>query len=442
MTQYVDELSTLEAERRAEAPPSAGGQRAPHPRYEELPGGFPMWLQEKLLVGQTPKEYVRGLFTPLGIAAGALILIALYLLALRFTQGLSAVTSASDVQPWGLFLSFGLFAGVPLSATGFVLGSAVYLFGMEEYHPVVKNAILLGLLGYFFAVLFLMTDLGRPWRIYYPMVVSWGPASVMFLVAWHVALYLSVQFLEFSPSMFEWLGLKSLRKWATSMTIGLTIFGVILSTLHQSALGAMFLLAPGKLHPLWYTPYIPWLFFVSAIATGLSMVIVVSALTVRFFREKADYHYLASIDGITLGLGKAASFVLLTYFGLKVIALAHGNNWDLLGTSWGYWWLVETIGFVALPCALFVLAGRRKSAGLTRFAALTTVVGVIVNRLNVSLIAFNWNLPERELANWQEVTIVIALFTIEVLVYRWIVNRMPVLRETTPERGRATVFYS
>ena len=399
-----------------------------------------LWLRDKILAGQPAREYVRGLLTPFNIVAGLVILVAVYLLTLRFTHGLAAVTSASDVQPWGLFLSLGLFAGVPLSATGFVLGSAVYLFVLKDYHPVVKNAILIGFLGYFFAVVFLLIDLGRPWRIYYPMFVSFGPGSVMFLVAWHVALYLSVQFLEFSPAIFDWLGSKRLRRWAASLTIGLTIFGVILSTLHQSALGAMFLLAPGKLHPLWYTPYIPWLFFVSAIATGLSMVIVVSALTLRFFRDKADFHYLASIDGITLGLGKAASFVLFTYFGLKLIALAHGHHWDLLGTAWGYWFLVEIIGFVLIPCILFGIGSRQGNVGMVRFTALVTIIGVIINRLNVSLIAFNWNLPHRELVNWEEATIAAAVFAVEIITYRWIVNRMPVLREH-PDYKEATPLY-
>ena len=374
--------------------------------------------------------------TPFNLTAGAIVLFGLYYIVLRFTQGLATVTSASDLQPWGLLLSWGLFAGVPLSATGFVLGTAVYLFGAKEYHPVVKNAILIGLLGYFFAVVYLLIDIGRPWRIVYPMFVSYGPASVMFLVAWHVALYLSCQALEFSPSALEWLGLKNLRKWAVSMTIGLTVLGVILSTLHQSALGAMFLLAPGKLHPLWYTPYLPWLFLVSAIAAALAMVIVVSALTKRFLKAHADREYLASLDKITLGLSKGAAYVLFTYFGLKLISIAHGNHWDLLATPWGYWFLTELLGFVLLPCFFFVLAGRWESLGLVRFTAAWTIIGVLLNRLNVSLIAFNWNLPDRELTNFQEVVIVLAITTIAILTYRWIVIRMPVLREH-PEYQRS-----
>jgi Ni/Fe-hydrogenase subunit HybB-like protein len=393
------------------------------------PGKVSTWIEDKIFAGQPFKEYANGLFTPFNVIAAALIIPGLYLIATRFLFGLAAVTSASDEQPWGLFLSLGLFAGVPWSATGFVIGTGVYVFGVKDYHPVVKNAVLIGFLGYLFAVVFLMIDLGRPWRIYYPMFISFGTASVMFLVAWHVALYLSVQFLEFSTSVFEWLGARGLRNWAKGMTVGLTIFGIILSTLHQSALGAMFLLAPGKLHPLWYTPYLPWLFLMSAIAVGLSAVIVVTALNVRFMKQKADFHYLASADRITLGLGKAASFVLASYFAFKVIALAHGDHWDLLNTSYGYWYGVEMIGFVLTPCIVYAVASKMRNVSLVRFAALITVVGVILNRLNISLITFNWNLPNREVFNPTEAIVVVSVLTIEVLVYRWIVNRMPVLRD-------------
>ena len=387
------------------------------------------WGRDRVFLGLTVPEYLKGLVTPFNIIAGIIVLVGLVLIVIRFSQGLGAVTAASQDHPWGLFLTWGLFSGVPLAATGFVIGTAVYLFGLKQYEPVVKNAILIGFLGYLFAVIFLLIDLGRPWRLPYPMFVSFGTASVLFLVAWHVGLYLSCQFLEFFPSIGEWGGWKTLRRWTLAITIGLTIFGVILSTLHQSALGAMFLLAPGKLHPLWYSPYLPMLFFVSAIAAGLCMVIFVSFLTQRFFKGQADSSYLASLDSITLGLGKAAAFVLISYFALKVVALAHGNNWDLLNTPYGYWFLVELLIFVLLPCFLFAFGVGRRKVGLMQFTAVLTIIGIVINRMNVSLIALNWQLPHREFFNWKEFLIVIAVITIEILVYRWIVNRMPVLRE-------------
>jgi Ni/Fe-hydrogenase subunit HybB-like protein len=386
------------------------------------------WIRDKLFMGLTIKEYVKTLITPINIAAGLVVAAGLYLILMRFLFGLSQVTEGSNEQPWGLFLSWGLFSGVPFSASGFVVGTAVYIFGLKKYQPIVKNAILLGLLGYLFAVIFLMIDLGRPWRIYYPMIISFGTASVMFLVAWHVALYLTVQVLEFSPSTLAWLGMRKVRKIVTGMTLGLTIFGVMLSTLHQSALSAMFLLAPGKLHPLWYTSYLPWLAFISAIGAALALVIVVSKLTQVFMKDRADAQYLASLDGITLGLGKAASFVLFTYVGLRLISVTHEDAWGYLNTPFGHWFLVEITIFVVLPF-LFFYGVHKRNIGLIQFTAVLTMVGIILNRFNISLIAFNWQLPNRELFFWKEAVIVAAVVIIEVLLYRWIVNRMPVLRQ-------------
>jgi len=393
------------------------------------------WVQENVFLGKPSGQYLKGLIGPLNIIAALIILVGLPLIVLRYLTGLAAVTHASNDQPWGLFLSWGLFCGVPLASTGFIMASTVYLFGLKEYYPLLRPAVLTGFIGYLFAVIYLLVDLGMPWRLPYPMFKSFGTGSVMFLVAWHVALYLSTQFVEFCPAVFEWLGADRWRRWALNVTIGATIFGVILSTLHQSALGALFLLAPAKLHPLWYSPYLPLLFFVSSIFGGLSMIIVESTLIRRFLPGRMDPANQLVLDRLTLGLGKGAALTLITYFALKMVALAHGNHWDLLATNYGMWFLVEIIVFVLLPCFLFVVGVRSARAGVVRLAAVVAILGVLANRFTVSMFAFNWQLPHREFFYWKEILVVGAILTIEIVVYRWIVNRLPVHKEHPHYRG-------
>jgi Ni/Fe-hydrogenase subunit HybB-like protein len=277
----------------------------------------------------------------------------------------------------------------------------------------------------------LIFDLGRYYRLPYPMFVSLGVNSILFLVAWHVALYLTCQFVELCPAIFEWFEMPRLRRWAVRVTLGATIFGVILSTLHQSALGSLFLLMPSKVHPLWYSVFIPVLFFVSAIIAGISMVIVESALSHRFFPGLVERNGVsrAQFDRLTIGLGKAVAITLVTYLGLKVLTVAHDHNWRWIATGYGAWWLVEVVGFVLLPACLFALGVRNENARLVRGTAVLTIVGIILNRLNLSVIAFNWNLADRYHPSWMEYTVTITLITMFILEFRWIVNRLPILHE-------------
>jgi len=373
----------------------------------------------------------KSIFSLFNLIALIVLGMGVYITYLRFTGGLAAVTNLSDYNPWGIWISFDLLCGVALAAGGYVTSSAVYLFGMKKYHSAVRPAILTGFLGYALVVLALQYDVGRPWRLPYPLVVQQGTTSVLFEVAICVATYLTVLFIEFSPAPLEWLGLKKARNIVVKLTILLTIFGVVLSTMHQSSLGSLFLIAPSKLHPLWYSPYIPIYFFVTSIIAGLSMVIFESTLSHRFFAFKMDETHLKEANGVTLGFGKAASYVLAGYFAIKVMGLASGNQWHYLKTGYGKWYLVELLGFVALPSLLYAFGVRTKNLLLIKFTSVLAVLGVILNRFNVCLIAFNWHLPssERYFPHWMEIAISVFIVMIGLLLYRFIVTRMPILYE-------------
>lgn len=385
-------------------------------------------LVNKLLLGLSIREYIiQALRNPMNWLLGAIFAIGIPMLIGRFINGLGSVTHASYDYPWGLFLGVGLFVMVPMSASGFMLGTTVELFGRKDFKPIERLALLNGLLGYFFAVVYLLVDLGQPWRLVYPMIVSFGPAAVLFLVAWHVATYLSVQIVELVPSLSEWMGWKKPQVVIKGMILGLTVAGIILSTLHQGALGALFNYAPGKVHPLWYSaPFLWFHFLCSSIFAGLSMVIVVSTICKKTMAWRCDANFLDNLDEITFGLAKGCVMALSTYLIIKIIAIAHDSDWYYLLTGWGAWFLFELLIGTIIPLVLFTFGIKNRMAGLVRFTALITLFGIALNRLNTSLITFNWKLYQ-EIPHIKEVMITITLYAIFIATYRFILYRLPIL---------------
>ena len=371
------------------------------------------------------------LFTPFNMVAGLILLVGGIVTVLRFTGGLEAVTNLSDYNPWGLWIGFDLLVGVALAAGGYVTSAACYIFGLKRFHSAVRPAILTAFLGYALVVFALHYDVGRPWRLPYPFIVQPGTTSLLFEVGACVALYLTVLFVEYSTAPLEWLGFKRARNLVVKLTLVLTIFGVVLSTLHQSSLGALFVIAPSKLHPLWYSSYLPVYFFISSVIAGLSMVIFEGSLSHKNFHDKMDATHLKEADGVVLGFGKAAAFVLFGYFVIKLVGVSVDNNWHHLATGWGLWFLVEMLGFVLLPCYLYAVGARDKNIKLIRRTSLLAVLGIVLNRFNVSMVAFNYHLPssERYFPHWMEIVISLFIVTIGVLVFRFMVTRMPILYE-------------
>ncbi|MFH1809372.1 MAG: NrfD/PsrC family molybdoenzyme membrane anchor subunit [Pseudomonadota bacterium] len=376
-------------------------------------------------------------WTPFTWISGAILVAGAAVMLLRFVKGLGATTNLSHNFPWGLWIGFDVMSGVALAAGGFVVSSAVYLFGLKEYRSIVRPAILTAFLGYSLVVVGLLADLGRPWRLPYAFVVRSGPTSALFEVALCVALYLTTLFVESTPAAFEWLGFKRWRKLVGRLTIALTIFGLLLSTLHQSSLGALFAIMPTKLHPLWYSSLIPVHFFVSAVVAGISMVIVESMISHRAFHDQIEISR-EQFDRITLGLGKAGAIALAIYFSTKVVSLVIEDDLHYLGTGYGALFGVEMLGFVLLPCILYMVGYREKRPGLVRATGVLTVVGIVFNRLNVAFFAFHYELPadQRYWPHWMEIVVTVALVTAGVVAFKWIAEHMPIVREHPEWKGQ------
>ncbi len=385
-------------------------------------------LMEKLFLGLPLDQYIgQALRNKFNWILAVIFAIGFPVIIYRFFFSLGAVTHASYDYPWGLFLGFGLFCMVPLSASGFMLGTTVEIFGRHDFEPIERLALLNGLLGYFFAVVYLLVDLGQPWRLSYPMVYSFGPAAVLFLVGWHVATYLSVQVMEVSTAFFEWIGFQRGYDFIRKGTVGLTVSGIILSTLHQGALGALFVYAPGKVHPLWYSAPFQWLhFFISSIPAGLCMVISVSTIVIYTMKWRCDQRFIDNLDRITISLAKGAALGLVTYLIMKIIAVAHDNEWAYIVTGWGVWWLFEIVVGTIVPMALLAYGAHNKLVGICRIGAFITVFGILLNRLNTALIVFNWKLYQ-EIPHRLEIIIAITIFALYIATYRFILARLPIL---------------
>lgn len=370
------------------------------------------------------------IISPFNIISAVFIIGAMIILFFRFRDGLGSVTHASQDYPWGFWINFNVITGVALAGGAFVLTFMVYILGLEKYRPIVKATVLYALLAYIFYMGALLLDLGRPWKVINPVIGnSFGTSSVLFLVAWHFLIYTVLLFFEFYPTVTEWLTLKKHRKFFVSISIGVVILGILISSLHQSGLGALFLIAKSKIHPLWYNEFLPILFFVSCIFGGLSLVIILETISQRAFRKTMSFNHKSSHRNIIISLARVCSLTLFVYLAMLALVFLNSKNYSYLSTGWGYWYLLEVIGFVMIPCILFMFGYSFRNLFLIRTAAVVSILGIILNRLNVSTFTFKWYDNIIQYPTWKEVVVGVAVILAQILVFRWIVRRMPVYRE-------------
>jgi Ni/Fe-hydrogenase subunit HybB-like protein len=366
--------------------------------------------------------------TPFNVITAVVLVATAVLLTIRFIFGLGSITNLSQDVPWGLWIGFDVVAGVAFAGGAYVITFLVYILRVEKYRPILRVTVLNGFLAYAFYTGALLLDLGRPWNVVNPIIGnSFGVSSVLFLVAWHFLLYLIALFFEFSPAVAEWLGWDRVRRTLNAATLGGVIFGITLSILHQSGLGALYLLARDKIHPLWYSEFIPLLFLVSSIFAGLSMVIVEGSVTQRIFHHRVGTRLKASHDDIVFGLARISTAVMFVYLFMHVLVFVHGRRGPYLATGWGAWYVLEMAVFTAVPAVLYGWGCQRRRLSVVRIAAVMAMVGILLNRLNVSIIAFKWYAPVRYVPSWMEIVVTLGVLSAELWIYRWVVNRMPVL---------------
>ncbi len=320
-------------------------------------------------------------FSPLVWILLTLMGIAFVVAMMRYAFGIGVISDLSYSYPWGFWISFDLFTGVAISSGGFLMAGTVYILRIKEFEPLLRPSVLTAFIGYVMVAIALLVDLGQPLRIWY-MMIHWNGTSVLLEIGICVMLYLTVLAIEFAPVALE--GFK-LQKWAHlihKFIMPFVILGVVLSTLHQSSLGSLLLIQPSKLHPLWWTPILPIMFFTSAISIGLAMIILESSLSSRYFQRGLETHLLAK-------LAKAIPIVLVIYGLLKFGELAVAGDLGYLFTSGAMsilFWAEILIGIIT-PIVWFSIKKNRESANGLLAGAIIVLGGMILNRFNVSWFA-------------------------------------------------------
>lgn len=367
---------------------------------------------EKLVFRLTP---ARALLIVLSLGAMAAY-------AYRFAMGLGYATNLRDDFPWGIWIGFDMMTGVALAAGGFVMAFSVEVFGRHRFRRFVRPAIVTAFLGYLLAVFGLIGDLGLPWRIVHP-VWMWNPRSVMFEVAWCVILYTTVLFLEFSAIPLERFKMTRLLSAVRKVMPVLIVLGIILSTLHQSSLGSLFLLMEHRLHPLWFSQFIPVHFLLTAIPVGFAMVIFESILSCRLLEHE--------LDNILVGdLAKPLPWLLFIVFTVRMIDISANGAISTIGEGslQSFSFLAEIGVGVLLPGILLFSGDVRYNPTKLLGAVSLVIFGVVLNRINVCIIGMfspgSWYFPM-----WIELVITAGLVAAGVLAISFIYENMPVLSE-------------
>jgi len=353
----------------------------------------------------------------------ALLAVGFYSTVVRFTQGLGRSTNLNDQFPWGIWIGFDVLCGVMLAAGGFTLTAAVHIFNIKRLHPIVRPTILTAFLGYVLVCIALMYDLGRPYRIWHPLIMR-NPHSVMFEVAYCVMLYTTVLSLEFSPIVLERFNLQKPLKIVRAALIPLVILGVILSTLHQSSLGTVYLIMPEKLHPFWYSPLLPVFFFISAIAVGLAMTIFESSMSSKHFGRQLELPILQE-------LGRVLVVVLCVYGILRFEDLLHRGVLKLMlhpAYEMYLFWVEIALSLIA-PLLLLSQKKVRSTAQGLYLAAVLVVLGFITNRLNVSITGQESSAGMHYMPKWTEIAVSGAIIAVGFALFGLATKYLPIFPE-------------
>jgi Ni/Fe-hydrogenase subunit HybB-like protein len=365
------------------------------------------------------------------IVLAGVIAVGLGIGIVRLIYGLGATTNLSDAYPWGLWIVYDVFF-IPFSAGAFMISLVTHVYHREEYHDIARPVVLAGFAGYTGVVAILLMDLGR-WHQFYSVLLPprWNLHSFMFEVSMCITLYSGVLILEVAPSLLERLKWRVPLDLINSVSVTIAAAGVVLSSLHQSSLGSLFLVMPYKLNPLWWTSLLPLLFFTSAAFGGLSMAILVTVLGFRAFGRSLDQKPLRTLAKIVL-------FLLGVYLVLKVGDLILNQELALVFSSGGLsvLFVAELVIGVIVPIGVFGVRKVRESETGLIAGSTCVLLGLAINRVNVAFLALDAPAGVTYIPSWMEIVLSLAVVSAGVLIFALAAIFLPVL----PGRQKEDAF--
>src|SRR5271157_1930253 len=360
--------------------------------------------------------------------------IAFVVAMIRYVYGIGAISNLSNAYPWGFWVSFDLFTGIAISSGAFVLTSIVYILELEEFRPLVRPTLLTGFLGYVMEVIALLVDLGHPERIWHYFVYQ-NFTSFLLFIGLYVMIYATVMLVELAPAVLERFHLQKFADLIKRFMKPIVIIGATISILHQGSLGALLLIQPAKLFPLWWTPILPVLFFISAVAIALAMTIFESSLSSRYFHRGLETHLLEK-------LAAAIPYVLGLYLIVRFAQLMIASDAQYFfnsGVMSILFWAEIMIGSI-VPLIMFSFKKIRQSPSGLLTGAIILLLGMILDRFDVSWLAVKHPDPITYIPTFMannvhyfpslpEVSISIGIFSAGILTFGLAIKYLPIFED-------------
>lgn len=362
----------------------------------------------------------------------ALVLIAFVLTGYRELAGLGPVSGMNDAYGWGIWKTFNVMVLTALGSGAFAVGIAAWVFRRKKLHALMRTALLTSFLAYACGLLLLGIDAGRPWNFYWIVFPwKWNMHSPLAEVAICMSIYAMIPLaVENIPPVLERLwyfdsrlrpGVERAEKVLHSWFPWVIAAAYLLPGMHQSSLGALMLLAGERVHPLWQTPWLPFLYLAAATFMSFGCVAGTTMLCCLEWKRVMDMEILDDAAQIT-------SWLIFGWLGLRTVdilfrgATATAFSFDRFAAVFWVEMLTILIGGLMLRRSLTTHDRRFMFGGY-----LLSSLGGMVYRFSPTTLAFRPNPEALYFPATIEILVSLGFISLGVLGFLVAVKRFAIL---------------